>query len=211
LKESDAVASGVCEVDIDARPIRAVRIPFQGRLSPNELALFGLGINCCNAVVRKEIVQRAGGFRENLHQGEDIDFFMRVAMLGNLSLLKEQTVLRRVHEGHFTADHQQAHDIRFQDGLKAMLLQNCRRLNYPLSTRIAGYLHLYLAWSGARADKRAYAWRRLKEAVRQYPLLLMEPMSSCVIARILLLANARLHGLLRKTKGQCKNLASASS
>ncbi len=211
LTKSDAVGTGVLLTDWQKRPLARYRIFFRGRLPPRELALLGFGLTNSNAAIRREVLDRVGGFRAGMEQGEDIDFWMRVAMSGSVRLVRKTTVLRRVHQQHYTADQEEAHQIRFGDGLKDMLLANSRELGFEPSPRLLAYLHLFLARNGVRRGERDYARERLRLAVRHWPWLpILEPGVWNVMGRATLLRHPPLQHLARKTQQLCRRLASAS-
>lgn len=97
------------KVDDLGRPIGLRRPPFapQGyiRSGFEELyyLLFGNYITTSGAVVRRSVIEAAGGFRTDIIGPEDWDCWLRVAKLGSVAYLAEPVVAYRVHEQSITA------------------------------------------------------------------------------------------------------------
>jgi glycosyltransferase involved in cell wall biosynthesis len=76
------------------------------RARPMENALAQLArcnfINTNLALVRSEVVMRAGGFREDIRYGEDLELWLRMAMHGSVIVLPRVLGHRRTHGSNVT-------------------------------------------------------------------------------------------------------------
>lgn len=210
MGDAQVVSTGIIITDSYRQAIGKNFYPFANKLSSNELALLGLGVGGSNAVMRKEIIGEAGLFREDMDCGEDIEFFMRVAMKSSILYLKNETVLRQKHRGHYIYDINKAFHYRYLGGLKSMLFENADRFSYALTSRIKGYLHLYLAWNSISCFMRRYAIKCLIEAIRFYPrLLITEPFLLLILCRLLYMWNKKVYVFLKRIKQLCLRRLSA--
>jgi glycosyltransferase involved in cell wall biosynthesis len=97
------------KVDEGGRPIGRRRPPFASasyiRSGFEELfyLLFGNYITTSGALVRRSVIEAAGGFRTDIIGPEDWDCWLRIAGLSSVAYLAEPVVAYRVHEQSITA------------------------------------------------------------------------------------------------------------
>lgn len=204
MPTAEVAVTGVIITDSRRQPIGRNSYLFAGKLNSNELALLGLGIGGSNVCLRREIIDKAGLFREDMNCAEDIDFFMRVAMSSSILYLKKETVLRQKHGSHYTYDRNKMIYYRYLRGLKSILLKNADYFSYPLAPKVKGYLHLYLAWNSIFQFRKNYTIKCLMKGIRIYPrLLLTEPFVLFVLGRMLLVWNRKGYIFLKRMKQLC--------
>jgi glycosyltransferase involved in cell wall biosynthesis len=126
-------------------------------------------------LLRREVVERAGGFDEDLPTGEDWVFFLRAADVGPFVFLPVPTVLYRRHAGQVRGDpeSQEAALPRwtgryFDDPRTPPAARRYRR-------RLEGRHLNWIARNHRRRDDAAAARRCFEEAVRRDPSLLLHP------------------------------------
>lgn len=69
-------------------------------------------------LVRKECLDRVGGFDEALHYGEDYDLWVRIALFELSGCIREPMMMRRVHDANLSRN-----EFRFYDA-KVSFLEN---------------------------------------------------------------------------------------
>jgi len=97
------------KVDRQNRPIGFRRPPFAAagyvRSGLEELGdlLFSNYITTSGALVRRSVIEAAGGFRTDIIGPEDWDCWLRIARLSSIAYLAEPVIAYRVHETSITA------------------------------------------------------------------------------------------------------------
>ncbi|WP_171123154.1 MULTISPECIES: glycosyltransferase [unclassified Ruegeria] len=105
LKNSDAIAAvaGVQRIDVDGHPMRGADnrhlVPDQDQLAA--LLRKNFVVNGGALAVRTESAQRCGGYDESLVNGEDWEFWCRLALLGEFAVVQGPALLnyRQVASG----------------------------------------------------------------------------------------------------------------
>ena len=104
--EVDLVFSSVAWIDEDGAPLPRSVVRWDGRLGYEELFLEFYPITTSSLCVRREAVQRVGGFDENLRTGTDHDLCLRIACLrpSNCAGVPEVGIDYRRRGGQITAN-----------------------------------------------------------------------------------------------------------
>jgi glycosyltransferase involved in cell wall biosynthesis len=63
-------------------------------------------------LVKKECLDRLGGFNEALHYGEDYDLWVRIALFERIGCLREPVMKRRVHDTNLSKNEARFHDAK---------------------------------------------------------------------------------------------------
>jgi glycosyltransferase involved in cell wall biosynthesis len=99
--ECGAVASRVATIDTDGRWIELGRVMHPEDVTP--LSLFTQNTMTAPAVmIRRAVVEKTGGFREDLVHSADWDLWKRISLVSRIEVLDEPLLLYRVHPGQDT-------------------------------------------------------------------------------------------------------------
>ncbi len=172
INSCDAVSGQIRVINQMSQHLYDYKWPLSGRLTPNEAALMGIGICPVSSLLRRAVIEYSGPFNENLNQAEDIDFYMRIAMVGTIAHIDEITVERVNHDRHYTFDKEDAVSRRFLSGLEAMVLANFRAFKCRPTRRWLGYFNIYLAQNGLVYRKCSFTIYRVVKALFIYPRML---------------------------------------
>lgn len=63
-------------------------------------------------LVRKECLDRLGGFDDTLHYGEDYDLWVRIALFDRIGCLREPVMMRRVHDTNLSKNEYRFYDAK---------------------------------------------------------------------------------------------------
>lgn len=97
-RECVAVGGQVVAIDPDGDPIKSWNRPVNHEeIDAHHMAGNGAGIFHPAALIRREALERAGGYRADFEPAEDFDLWLRLAEIGRLANLPETVLYYRLH------------------------------------------------------------------------------------------------------------------
>ncbi len=188
---------------IDARR-NPQRVLYEGRIVEPLLQLKS-GIAMPTVMVRRELLERVGGFDE--HQGlhEDYDLWLRLALLAEVGVLRCPLAYVRTHAEHFSTDGIRNFQARSRVFAKLQAVVTDRRQAAVL--RVARARNdTALAVANAVAGNSSAAWRALADGWR-YSWRCRDWWSGCGRAVAHLVLPARLAAQLRRRRESARRRA----
>lgn len=143
--------------------------PHRGRVLP-ELFLNNF-VPCLTAVIRKQVLDKVGLFRPDLHVVEEYELFLRIAELYQVDFVHAPLAKYRVHETSFVSRNP---ELRFQESI--VVAEEClernpdlrRTLGRKVRQKLAN-LHYSLGRICLSKTKRGEARKQFARSLTRYP------------------------------------------
>lgn len=120
--------------------IRPENLPTGSGRHYRELCIAGHLVSSPASLFRKAIINDIGDFKEYLINGEDWEFFSRIAMNYDVGYISRLTCLRYVHKGSYSASSQETGI--FMERVQQIIEDNSIRYNFPISNSILAQKYL---------------------------------------------------------------------
>jgi glycosyltransferase involved in cell wall biosynthesis len=155
--QAGVVYSGVAVCDAELSKIEELFPEFEGDCSslffryPTKAIIL---LGCSNAMIRKEIVVKAGDFKSHLHISADWDFFRRICRITSVAFVAKTQVNYRRHNQNMSS---RSVEKYYSDNELAIL--DCINENRAETTKISSELGLFLFWS-------RFQWQAIKSLLK---------------------------------------------
>jgi glycosyltransferase involved in cell wall biosynthesis len=146
------------------REVNARRVYYEGRVFEH-LLTSKVGIAMPTVVVSRRLLEQVGGFDERLQQQEDYHLWLRLAMLSEISVLRQPLACVRRHNEHFSSRGISSLEAKDRMLDKMQTLATDSRQRTVLRTARARNA-AWLAVANAAAGNRSAAWRTFADSWR---------------------------------------------